>query len=88
MRKGEPAYQAEEGLSEAEWSVVRDLELTQKYMSRIRYGVTREELSSKAFHARALLLIRGLFDTVDNFRAQIRRFFDNRAYQGNDQNTV
>ncbi len=88
MRKGESACQAEEGLSEAEWSVVRDLELAQKYMSRIRYGLTREELSSKAFHARALLLIEGLFDTVDKFKAHIRRFYDTRAYQGNDQNTV
>ena len=88
MRKGESACQAEEGLSEAEWSVIRDLELTQKYMSRIRYGLTREELSSKAFHARAFLLIEGLFDTVDKFKAQIRRFYDRRAYQGNSQNTV
>ncbi len=88
MRKGESAYQAEEGLSEAEWSVIRDLELAQKYMSRIRYGLTREELSSKAFHARAFLLIEGLFDTVDRFHAQIRRFYDTRAHQGNSQNTV
>jgi len=88
MRKGEPAYQTEEGLSEAEWSVVRDMELAQKYLSRICYGLSEKELSSKAFHARALLLIEGLFDTVDKFQAQIRRFYDTRAYQGNNQNTV
>ncbi len=88
MRKGESTYQAEEGLSEAEWSVIRDLELAQKYMSRIRYGLTREELSSKAFDARALLLIEGLFDMVDRFQAQLRRFYDTRAYQGNSQNIV
>jgi len=88
MQRSESACQAEEGLSEAEWAVIRDLELAQKYMSRIRYGLTREELSSKAFHARAFLLIEGLFDTVDQFQAQIRRFYDTRAYQGNSQNTV
>ena len=88
MQRSESACQAEEGLSEAEWAVIRDLELAQKYMSRIRYGLTREELSSKAFHARAFLLIEGLFDTVDQFQAQIRRFYDTRAYQGNSQNIV
>ncbi|MBA7522372.1 hypothetical protein ES705_14491 [subsurface metagenome] len=88
MQRSESACQAEEGLSEAEWAVIRDLELAQKYMSRIRYGLTREELSSKAFHARAFLLIEGLFNTVDQFKAQIRRFYDTRAYQGNSQNIV
>ena len=88
MQRSESACQAEEGLSEAEWAVIRDLELAQKYMSRIRYGLSKEELSSKAFHARVLLLIEGLFDTVDKFQAQLRRFYDTRVYQGNSQNTV
>jgi len=88
MKKTEPAYQAEEGLSEAEWTVVRDLELAQKYMSRICHGLTREQLSSKAFHSRALLLIEGLLCMIDEFKTQIRRFHDSRAYQGNSQNTV
>lgn len=88
MKKAEPACQAEEGLSEAEWTVIRDLELVQKYMSRIRHGLTREELSSKAFNSRALLLIEGLLCMIDGFKEQIRRFYDSRAYQGNSQNAV
>ena len=39
MRKSEPVHEAEEGLSEIEWSVIRDLELAQKYMSRICHGL-------------------------------------------------
>lgn len=88
MKKADSVYQAEEGLSEAEWTVIRDLELAQKYMSRIRQGLTGEELSSKTFHARALLLIEGLMYMIDEFKAQIRRFHDSRAYQGNSQSTV
>lgn len=83
MRKSEPVYQGEEGLSEAEWSVIRDLELAQKYMSRIRRGLTREELRSQAFQARAMLLVEGLLDRVDRFQAQLRSFHESRAYQAN-----
>lgn len=83
MRKSEPACQAEEGLSEAEWSVIRDLELAQKYMSRIHRGLTREELRSQAFLARAMLLVEGLLDRVDRFQAQLRSFYESGAHQRN-----
>jgi len=86
MRKAEPVHHAEEGLSEAEWTVIRDLELAQKYMSRINYGLAGKELLSKTFHARALLLIEGLVDTTNRFQDQLRRFYDSRAYQGSSQN--
>ncbi len=83
MRKTEPVCQAEEGLSEAEWSVIRDLELAQKYMSRIHRGLTREELRSQTFHAQAMLLVEGLLDKIDIFKTQLRSFHESRAYQGN-----
>jgi DNA-binding MarR family transcriptional regulator len=83
MRKGESVYQGEEGLSETEWSVIRDLELAQKYMSRIHRGLSREELRSQAFQARATLLVEGLLDRVDRFQAQLRSFHESRAYQAN-----
>jgi DNA-binding MarR family transcriptional regulator len=88
MRESESVHRAEEGLSEAEWTVVRDLELAQKYMSRINYGLARKELLSKAFHARALLLIEGLLDTTSRFQDQLRRFYDSRAYQRSSQNAL
>ena len=88
MRRQEPAHGAQEGLSEAEWKVIRDLELVGKYISRLRYGLDREGLESKAFRAQALLLTEGLLGMVDRFKAQIRGFYENRACQGNGQNTL
>lgn len=75
-------------MSEAEWMVVRDLELAQKYISRILSGLNREELGSKAFHAHALLVIEGLLENIDAFAAQIRSFHDRRAEQGSGTNAL
>ncbi|KKN00660.1 hypothetical protein LCGC14_1135550 [marine sediment metagenome] len=83
MRKTEPVCQAKEGLNESEWSLIRDLELVQKYMSRIRRGLTREELRSQTFQAQAQLLVEGLLDRVDRFQAQLRSFHERRTYQRN-----
>jgi ParB/RepB/Spo0J family partition protein len=88
MKKQEPAHGAEEGLNESEWTVIRDLELAQKYISRLRYGLCRDGLNSKAFHAQALLLIEGLLGMIDRFKAQLRSFYESRACQGNSQNTL
>lgn len=83
MHKTEPVCQAEESLSEAEWSVIRDLELVQKYMSRVYRGLTKEELRSRTFKAQAMLLVEGLLDKIDIFKTQLRRFHEGRAYQRN-----
>jgi ParB/RepB/Spo0J family partition protein len=88
MRKSESVHEAEEGLSEIEWSVIRDLELAQKYISRICHGLRREELLSEAFEARALLLVDVLLDRIDAFEAQLRSFHESRAYQGSRQNAL
>jgi hypothetical protein len=82
MNDLEPPESAGEGMSEAEWNVVRDLELAQKYMLRILSGLEREDLGSEGFHAHALLLIEGLLGIVDRFAAKIRSFHDRRAQQG------
>jgi len=83
MRKSEAVCEAEEGLSEAEWSVIRDLELVQKYMSRIHRGLTGEELRSQAFRAQAMLLVEGLLDKIDIFKTQLKNFHESRTYQRN-----
>ena len=88
MRRRESFSRAEEGMSEAEWSVIRDLELAQKYMGRLRYGLIREGLLSEAFHARALLLVEGLLDGIEVFEAELRSFHERRAHQGNRQNAL
>ena len=71
----------DEGMSEAEWNVVRDLELVQKYIVRILSGLDREDLGSGSFHAHALLLIEGLLEKIDLFAHQIRSFHDRRAQE-------
>jgi len=88
MRSQEPAHGGEEGLSEAEWKVIRDLELVQKYISRLRYGLDRDGLDSKTFIAQALLLVEGLLGMVDRFKAQIRSFYEKRAHQASGQNAL
>jgi len=88
MRKRDSFSRAEEGMSEVEWSVIRDLELAQKYMCRLRYGLAREGLLSEAFHARALLLVEGLLDRIEVFGAELRSFHESRAHQGNRQNAL
>jgi len=81
MRKGELGCGAEEGLSEVEWSVIRDLELAQKYISRICCGLSRNGLASRAFHARAVFLIERLLDKIELFEGQLRSFHESRAYK-------
>ena len=86
MRSSEPDHGPEEGLSEVEWSVVRDLELAQKYMWRIGTGLAREDLLSEAFHARAHLLVEGLLERTAPFAAMLRRFHEKRGHQADGQN--
>lgn len=88
MKQLEPVEPPGEQMSESEWMVVRDLELAQKYISRILSGLEREDLGSKAFHAHALLVIEGLLENIDRFAAQIRSFHDRRAHQGSGANSV
>ena len=77
----------EDGMSEAEWNVVRDLELAQKYIVRILSELGREDLGSASFHAHALLLIEGLLEKIDRFADQIRSFHDRRAQEASGSHT-
>jgi hypothetical protein len=88
MRHSEQICQGEEGLSEGEWSVIRDLELVQKYMSRIQRGLTVELLRSRVFAARAMVLVEGLLERVEPFQAKLRSFHESTADPTNRQNTV
>ena len=88
MRSSGPDHEGEEGLSEVEWSVIRDLELAQKYLWRIGTGVEREDLLSEAFHARAYLLVEGLLERIAPLEARLRRFYERRGDQANGQNAL
>lgn len=86
IRSSEPGHEAEEGLSEVEWSVIRDLELAQKYLWRSGAGLEREDLLSEAFHARAHLVVDGLLERIVPFEARLRRFYEKRGHQADGQN--
>ena len=88
MKQQAPAQAYEEGLSAAERSVIVNLELVQKYMSRSRYGLRGKGLDSQAFQAQALLLAEGLLSIIDKFKAQLRSFYEKRASQGSGQDTL
>jgi len=84
LKQMSPAYLAEspaDGMSEAEWMVIRDLELAHKYIARILASLNREELGSKSFRAHALLVIEALLGNIDAFATQIRSFHDRKADQ-------
>jgi ParB/RepB/Spo0J family partition protein len=72
MKTVEPSHGAGQQLSEAEWTVVRDLELAQKYLSRLQYGLSRVDLHSRAFHAQASLLAEGLLGMFNTVTAHLK----------------
>jgi hypothetical protein len=86
MNEQEPAHTLQEQMSQAEWNVIRDLELVQKYICRILWGLNTQDLCSDTFHAHALLLIEGLLGRIEEFTAQIRSFHDRRTSQADSQN--
>ena len=88
MRNIDPAPGPGADLSEVEWSVIRDLQLCRKYISRICSGLAQKELGSQAFHAQASLLIQGLLSVIDEFSSRIRSFYESRGYQADGQNLV
>ena len=72
MKTLEPTHGSTQELSEAEWTVIRDLELAQKYLSRLQHRLSGDFLHSKAFGAQASLLAEGLLGMLDRFTAQLK----------------
>ena len=70
-------------LNETERNIIRDLELVQKYMSRVNVGLANEKLISKMFFSNACLLIEGILSVIDNFRNAIREFYDRKKHTAN-----
>jgi len=79
MKSRGPSHGAADELSEAEWTVIRDLELAQKYLSRLQYGLLRDDLHSRAFHAQASLLAEGLTGMIGKVRPQLRSLYEKRS---------
>lgn len=88
MKSREPSHGAGEQLSEAEWTVIRDLELAQKYLSRLRHGLHRDDLCSRAFHAQASLLSEGLVSMIDTVTPQLRELYEKRPDTAGGKNAL
>jgi hypothetical protein len=73
MKAPEPSHGGAQELSEAEWKVIGDLELAQKYLLRLQYKLSGDDLNSKAFHAQASLLAEGLLGMLDGVTAQLKK---------------
>jgi hypothetical protein len=72
-RMGEMAAAGSAGCSELEGAVLRDLEVTQKYMLRVVSRSGDERLQSGAFQAQAQLLTGGILSRAAGFLAAVRR---------------
>jgi len=72
--KGVPADP--EGCSEFERLMLRDLELTQKYMQRVMAKSQDERLASRNFHAQCHLLTNGILSRSTAFFQTLRKLHD------------
>jgi ParB/RepB/Spo0J family partition protein len=72
MKNRVPSPGATQELSEAESTVIRDLELAQKYLSRLQHKLSGNLLHSKVFRAQASLLAEGLLGMLDRCTAQLK----------------
>lgn len=62
--------------SELERGMLRDLEITQKYMHRVIYKSSDARLKSNSFYAQANLLTGGILSQIDIFSKAMRNFYD------------
>jgi len=65
-----------EGCSEFERLMLRDLELTQKYMQRVMAKSQDERLASRNFHAQCHLLTNGILSRSTAFFQTLRKLYD------------
>jgi len=88
MKSRRPTHGAGDDLSEVEWTVIRDLELAQKYLSRLRYALLRDELYSRVFQAQASLLGEGLVSMINKITPQLRSLYEKRTDTTSGQNAL
>ena len=62
--------------SELERGMLRDLEITQKYMHRVTYKGKDARFKSNSFYAQANLLTGGILSQIDIFSRAMRDFYD------------
>ncbi|MFH1863843.1 MAG: ParB N-terminal domain-containing protein [bacterium] len=65
-------------LSEPERRTIKDLELIQKYMGRVTYGINDSRLKTPSFFTTALLLVEGILGKIEAFTGILKEFYDKR----------
>lgn len=71
-------FNGEAELSREEASLIRDLELCQKYIAKVRRELPGENERSDAFKRTARLLIGGILEKLADFGKEIKEFHDRR----------
>jgi len=70
--------------TEFERGMLRDLEVTQKYMQRVTYKSRDKRLKNNAFFVQANLLTGGILRQMDIFSRSIKEFYDKSRQTGSD----
>jgi predicted transcriptional regulator len=65
-------------LNTQEHRVIKDLELVQKYMGRVRNALADKHLYKKPFYATAYLLVEGILSKLPDFQNYLQDFHDKR----------
>jgi ParB/RepB/Spo0J family partition protein len=68
--------------SEFEQTLLRDLEITQKYMQRVACKSKAQQFKTNSFFAQANLLAGGIIRQLDSFNQAIREFYDTTGKKG------
>lgn len=74
----------QEGCSEFERVLLRDLQLAQKYLQRVMTKCHDARLKSRAFYAQANLLAGGLLDKLEPFHQSMKEFYDRSGHASGD----
>lgn len=74
------SYTGETDLAREESDFIRDLELCQKYMTRVRKRLPHKRKGSKVFGKTVRLLIDGIGEIIEAFRKEIRQYYDCRKH--------
>jgi hypothetical protein len=70
------SYTREPDLTREESDFIRDMELCQKYMIRVRKSLSHKKKGSKVFEKTVKLLIDGMSEIIEVFRKEIREYYD------------
>jgi adenine-specific DNA methylase len=74
------SYTQEPDLSREESDFIRDLELCQKYITRVRRKLPQIKRDSKVFDKTVKLLVDGIIESMEAFSKEVRKYYDTRKH--------